>query len=43
MAEHGDVPLIDDLMAALDAYEEVRKGWREVAPYCLNRNVQRVS
>jgi len=31
MAEQGDVPPIDELKAALDAYEEVRKGWREVA------------
>ncbi|HLM78065.1 MAG TPA: hypothetical protein VK361_06725 [Rubrobacteraceae bacterium] len=31
MAEHGDEPLIDDLKTVLDAYEEARKGWREVA------------
>ena len=31
MAEYGDKPPIDELKAALDAYEEVRKGWREVA------------
>src|SRR5215207_9602012 len=29
--EYGDEPPIDELKAVLDAYEEVRKGWREVA------------
>src|ERR671916_1637707 len=41
MAEYGDKLPIDELKAALDVYEEVRKGWREVAILLKQKNATR--